>query len=205
MCLSGNISVLEQEVCTRLFKVQKAWKGIQVRFVLWISLWKRKQNEIQKMSLFQILQMSNLNLGISNPSISGFQKINFTCHVIFDPMSALSFLCSGVLTRPKAMSCKWSLAMFLTRQLKSCFIQCLLISLQLGDLEGNRSAGFRRDENETHGVLALWILVVGRLLSYCEGNSSGAMLNFGRVKVQFSFSQWHHLLRLPESNRTGEK
>ena len=118
---------------------------------------------------------------------------------------ALSFLCSGVLTRPKAMSCKWSLAMFLTSQLKSCFIQCVLISLQLGDLEGNRSAGFRRDENETHGVLALWILVVGRLLSYREDNSSGAMLNFGRVKVQFSFSQWHHLLRLPESNRTGEK
>ena len=91
--------------------------------------------------------------------ISGFQKINFTCHVmgrkslactIFGLTSlripssildALSFPCSGVLTRKKAMSCKWFYDVFEGSTLRIdvvsrvCCIQCLLISLQLEDFQ----------------------------------------------------------------------
>ncbi len=49
-------------------------------------------------------------------------------------------------------------------------------------------------------------MMVGRLLSYSEGNFSGAMLNFGRVSLSQKTSSWNLCSYVTlESNQKEEK
>ena len=108
---------------------------------------------------FRYFKWAMWNLGISNSRhfriktnqvhlpyhIMGQKSLAFSRFRVRIPSSildALSFPCSGVLTRPKAMSCKWLKPMVFEGSTlgidvvsPACCIQCLLISLQLQDFQ----------------------------------------------------------------------